>query len=285
MRPCFHTEIPTPKGVLLNGLWFGPKKPRRLVIWVHGLGSSAFTKLDIVDRLIDAHTAVLTFNNRGHEKISRLRTARASKSRRSGAAHEVFTDCIDDIEGAINFAKRTARHIYLAGHSSGCQKSAYWAAKRGRGVRGIVLLAPVSDYSAESMAQGTRTLEKAERVARRFVRDGRKHELLPESIWKWPWIADAQRFISLYSGKSAEEIFTYWDEKRNPAILKKIRKPILVLLAEKDEYAKGLTPRMADWFRRSIRAKHHVAVIQGAPHSFRGSEKLVAREIRKFISA
>src|SRR5258708_1138155 len=129
MRLCHVIEIVTPKKVHLNGLWFGPKRPKRAVLWVHGLGSSTFSKLSIFDNLIDKSTAVLPFNNRGHDKVSSTSTGR-SKRIRGGAAHEVFTECVDDIEGAINFAKKNGvKEIYLAGHSTGCQKSAYWAVK------------------------------------------------------------------------------------------------------------------------------------------------------------
>ncbi len=126
MRPCHVVEIVTPKRYLLNGLWFGPKKPKRVIIWIHGLGSSAFTKLYIVDKLVDKNTVVITFNNRGHDKVSSTSSSGRGKHLRGGAAHEVFTDCVDDIEGAIRFAKRAgARSIVLAGHSTGGQKSAY----------------------------------------------------------------------------------------------------------------------------------------------------------------
>ena len=66
MRPCFQIEIVTPKKFVLNGLWFGSKKPKRVIVWVHGLGSSMFSKLGIVDQLVDKETAVVMFNNRAY---------------------------------------------------------------------------------------------------------------------------------------------------------------------------------------------------------------------------
>src|SRR3989344_888590 len=153
-RACHLVEIVTPKKVVLNGLWFGPTKPRRVIVWVHGLGSSMFSKLEIVDELVDKKTAVLMFNNRGHDKVASVRKTNGAYVK-AGAVHEVFTDCVDDIQGAIHFAKRRgAKNVWLAGHSTGCQKAVYWASKKGRGVRGVIILGPMSDYSAELMAQG-----------------------------------------------------------------------------------------------------------------------------------
>ena len=157
MTPAHVVEIITPKRFVLNGLWFGPysakatkgtaKKPKRVIVWMHGLGSSVFSKLGIIELLARGDTAVLAFNNRGHDVVSK--SARGKKYIIAGAAHEVFTDCVDDIQGAINFVKKQGvRDIYLVGHSTGCQKSIYWAhKKKGKGIKGIILLAPLSDYS------------------------------------------------------------------------------------------------------------------------------------------
>src|SRR3989344_2508506 len=166
MTPCHVVGILTPKKYFLRGLWFGPRRPKRAIVWVHGLGSSMFSKLSIVEKLVDPQTAVLVFNNRGHDKVSRLARAdekKIGKTLLGGAAHEIFTDSADDIQGAINFAKRQgAKEIFLVGHSTGCQKSIYWASrKKRRSVKGIALLGPVSDWSAEMKRSGARKVAGA----------------------------------------------------------------------------------------------------------------------------
>ena len=103
MRPCFQVSIVTPKRILLRGLWFGPKRSKRTIIVIHGLRSSAFSMLRIVDYLVDRHTAVLTFSNRGAETISDIiklskGTKRRSRLIKAGAAHEAFRDCADDVQ-------------------------------------------------------------------------------------------------------------------------------------------------------------------------------------------
>src|SRR3989344_5803342 len=104
--PVHLVQFATPKGVLLNGYWIGALRPKRVIVWVHGLGSSMFSKQDIARLLAKELTAVLMFNNRGHDKVASVRTTRG-KYLKSGSAHERFTDCIDDIDGAIRFAKKT----------------------------------------------------------------------------------------------------------------------------------------------------------------------------------
>ena len=290
MPPCFVIDdIKTPKGYLLRGLWFGPKKPKRVIVWVHGLSSSAFSMMHITSKLADTHTAVLAFNNRGFEKIADVKRVVGKKTKwiRAGAAHEVFTDCVDDIQGAINFARKAgAKRIFLGGHSTGCQKSIYWAYKTsGRGVHGIILLAPVSDYAVALAQDKNSTLEKLTKIAQRMVKSGKKHELMPKSVLNDGSLCDAQRFLSLNTPESIETLFPYEQRGKRPTILRKVKKPILVLWAEKDEYSDRSAKEATQWFDENTKAKHRVAIISNAAHGFKGAEKEIAREIRQFMEA
>ena len=197
---------------------------------------------------------------------------------------EVFTDCVDDIQGAVNFARRQgAKNIFLVGHSTGCQKSVYWAhKKKGRGVRGIILLAPLSDYSVALRDDKAGNLARARGVARALVRRGKKHELLPQSIW--PHIDDAQRFLSLYAPESVEEMFTYAQPKKTPRIFRSVRVPMLAIFAGADEFGDRPAKEIVQWFERNNRSRAFKnGVIPNVQHGFRGAELRVVQEVRKFI--
>lgn len=289
--PCHVVQITTPKKYLLNSLWFGHKKPKRVIVWVHGLGSSAFSKVGLAQELADQQTAVLFFNNRGHDVVANLsknakQTEKRPKRTLAGAAHERFTDSEDDIQGAINFARTTgARDIFLAGHSTGCQKSVYWAyKKKAKGVKGIVLFAPVNDYAGALAWHGKAKLARAERIARALVAKGKAHELLPKEVWSEE-PDDAQRWLSLYTPGSVENIFSYDDENKTPRILHAVRIPILVLWAGKDEYADRSPERVGEWFEKHLKRNDRFVVIPQVLHGFKGGEKRVAKEVRKFVGA
>ncbi len=286
MRACYHVEIVTPKNVVLNGLVLGAKKPKRMFIWLHGLNSSMFSKMSIMDLLTDNETAVLAFNNRGHDKVSAITTTSGKSTKlRGGGAHEVFTDCVDDIDGAIRLARSLgAKDIFLVGHSTGCQKSVYWASKKGRGISGIVLLAPVSDYSAGLLVSGKGVLSRAEKIARTLVKKRRPHELLPEDVLAWGEMADAQRFLSLYTPQSVEEIFTYAQRGKKPARLAKVRLPILAILAERDQFVDRPPAELYAWFLQHI-YEGEVHIVEGAEHGFRGAEREVAGIIKQWSKA
>ncbi len=295
--------IITPKKYILNGLWFGPgitlrdssrrggaEKPKRVIIWVHGLGSSAFSMLHVVQRLGDAETAVLTFNNRGFGTINRIKKiGKKSKSLVAGSVHEVFTDSVDDIQGAINFVKKQGvKEIYLAGHSTGCQKSVYWAHKNkgGRDVKGIILVAPVSDHADALQPDKRRQVARLAKIAQLLIKKGKPHELLPQSPQNHPgalFFFDAQRFLSLYTPDSKETIFSYEQLKKDPRTLKSVRVPILMLWAEKDEFSDRPATRVVEWFRNNTLTKLETSVVPGVLHSFHGAEKEVAECIKEWI--
>ncbi len=284
MISCFSVEFQTPNGLQLRGLWYGPKKPERTILFVHGLGGSVFSMRNLLPGLADKKTAVLSFGNRGHDQVSVLTRHVGTKKERiqAGAAHEKFVDCVDDIDGAIAFVKQQgAQSIYLAGHSTGCQKSAYWAYKRGQGVKGIILLAPISDWAAAMKIQGVAQVQKATRAAMKLVAAKKPHTLLPEGVWHET--LDAQRFLSLYSRDSVEEIFSYAQPKKSPKVLRSIKIPMLVLMGEKDEFADRPASEIGLWFKAYIADHSSVDVIVGATHGFDNAEEQTAETIRKFI--
>lgn len=285
MTPCHAVEIVTPKKYLLNGLWFGPRRPKNIVIFIHGLTASAFSMKRVVAALVGKDTGVLTFNNRGFEKITEIKRKRGHKTEwiRAGATHEIFTECADDIQGAVNLARRMgAKRIYLAGHSTGCQKAVYWATKKSaRGVKGIILFGPLSDYAGALKDYPKKKLARAVVHARKLVRAGKPHEFMPKELGPW-FVCDAQRFLSLYTPDSAEEIFTYVQPAKNPRLLKKVRVPVLTLLAGADEHGDRPAKEIAAWFEKYLR-KGKVVIVPHVKHSFRGGERVVAREVRRFM--
>jgi pimeloyl-ACP methyl ester carboxylesterase len=289
-KNCLHVQFITPKKYILDGLWYGGVKPRRAIVFIHGLGSSAFAHHDYLAPLADRKTAVIFFNNRGHDQVSRIkrvgsRAARKQRSLVAGAAHEVFADCADDIQGVVNVLRRKGvKELYLVGHSTGCQKSVYYlGANRGRkNVRGAVLLCPVSDYAGIRKSAGPKRLQRAEAAARRLRRKRKSHAYVPPEIW--PDLVDAQRFLSLYTPNGTEELFTYAQPRKVPKILRRIRIPLHVVLAENDEYHDRDTREIGAWFSANMRAKRgSVSVIPKAGHGFKGLEHKVVNEVRVWL--
>lgn len=281
------SRIITQKKFILNALFFGPKKPKNIFIHVHGLAGNLFSHTDLFEKIIDKDTGVLAFNNRGSSLFTRVKkiNSRAKKGYTTftiGAAHEVFIDCVDDIAGAIKYAKSLgAKNIFLIGHSTGCQKIIYYLSKNPKEkIKGAILLAPMSDYADVINKKNGNKFAKALAFAKKMFKEGRKQEVMPAHIW--PFMVDAQRFLSLYTKDSIEEIFTYASGKQ-PKILQKVSSPILVVLAEKDEYRDRPVKKIASWFANNIISKKYlIKIIKNSNHSFFSHESEVSKLIKKW---
>ncbi|MDO8668332.1 MAG: alpha/beta fold hydrolase [bacterium] len=284
---CRPIRFSTPKKFQLDGLWFFTPKSRQAIIFIHGLGGAMFWP-NLVYKLADRRTSVLAFNNRGHDKISGARRLdKKGKMHRilAGSAHEIFTDCVDDIQGAVNFCRQKGfKKIILVGHSTGCQKSIYYLAKakQPEQIAKVILLCPISDY-ADAIKFNQPAVKRAEKIARGLVRDGKKHRLLPPQVW--PDLHDAQRFLSLFTPESKEEIFCYATPSRRPATLQKTAVPMLLIFAEKDEHLDRPLIEIIKWFEENLINKNvSIKTIRGANHNFSGHEPAVINVIGEAVA-
>lgn len=217
------------------------------------------------------------------KKIDR-RKRKGLRSFQAGAAHEIFTECADDLQGMVNYAKnRGAQKIFLVGHSTGCQKSIYYLSKKGKQkqVKGVVLLCPVSDY-ADAIKHLEEKLKTGAKLARRLIAQGRADQLLSPHAWERH--VDAQRFLSLYTPNSEEEIFCYATPGQRPIIFQKVKIPILAVLAEKDQYRDRPTKQLVAWFERQTTSKNFTSlIIPEADHQFTGQETTVVKKLTRWI--
>lgn len=290
MKECRVIQITTPSKLVLNGLWFGPNNAKRVVIFVHGLTSNAFSGHDLVLPLVDECTAIITFSNRGNGKIVRMKRIDERKKKgytsvMIGEAHEKFTDCADDLQGVIDYIhSKQIYEIFLVGHSTGCQKSIYYLSRKGKqkSIKGVVLLAPMSDYAGALYQDKDNALLTITDLARDYCRKGKEHALLPLDIW--PMMHDAQRFLSLYTPDSEEELFCYCQKNKIPKTYQMVKIPQLILLGEKDESRDRSMKKIAKWFERNSQSRDtRIEIIKKAPHSFFLCEERVVAHIKAFI--
>lgn len=114
-----------------------------------------------------------------------------------------------------------------------------------------------------------------------MVKAGKAHELMPKDIWDYT--LDAQRFLSLYTPESAEEIFTYASGK-NPKVLRQTKKPLLAILAEEDEYLDRPNIEVVDWFGKNMVGKiSEIKIIKDSFHNFSGHESAINRFIKQWL--
>lgn len=278
----------TPEKVLLTGIHIGNPKSDTCYIFIHGLGGSVFSNRELADLLVSEDSSVLLFNNRGHDLISRIkkidkRKKKGTISFTGGAAHEVFTDCVDDIAGAVQFAlSQGAKKIILVGHSTGSQKAIYYLSKNNnqKRIHGAVLLSALSDFAGIMHTIPVEDYKNLLKISEALVMQGTPHQLLPTTVW--PALADAQRFLSLATPMSEEEIFSYYDPNKK-SIFSSITTPTLVLLGDADEYSDRPMSEIKAWFDTHQKAvQYQSKIIKDGDHGFSGKEQEVAKLIKNF---
>lgn len=317
--PSELTQIKTKDGLWLEGLLFESKHKtlrrgsgRAIALWISGL-TGRFSGNPkrihaIAGELARKNISFGIFNNRGFGNINSLKIRGAYKY--FGTTFEKFEDSVLDIEAMIRFCKKRGyKNIFLFGHSTGANKSAYYILKkRGRGLAGIGLIGPMSDIPGIKKNLGKK-YKKTLEIAEKMVKRGKGNELLPLKM-TYGLFYTAARFWSIAREGSNEDTFPYYgstslttygstsfDNTQDKPLTtgnlkhkfrwaKKVRLPILVLIGGKEEYADRPVPEIMEIFRKQINQKYFSGkIIKGANHSFKKKEKELGQKMAEWISA
>ena len=249
---------------MLDGFYRpAPKKSAPLLVFVHGMGSN-FYRSALKKAFLEAAPAlglgVLSFNNRGAER---------------GTEDEKFLACLPDLDAAAEFARRRGhRKLVFVGHSTGCQKIAYWQAKRRHpAVAGLVLLAPADDYATTRRDFGKR-FEKKVAWAKRMVAAGKGDAQVAGLYERFT----AARFLSLADLKHPEaNVFRY---AGTLAQFRRIQCPVLAVFGEQEEFAAIPPAEMLAILRKKTNSREFDDwLIPGADHGFHGCEAELALSV------
>lgn len=283
-------SFPATDGLQLRGLLSIPKRANGICIFIHGLASNALsdTGINLAAPLHKAGYGIFSINTRGAGIVSSFKKQHPRKSKEFsyatiGTAYEEFTECVHDIQGAINFLKtKQHKHIFLIGSSTGCQKAVYYLAQNNnhKHVSGAILLAPLSDYAVYSQKHG-KELTAMTLLAKTFIKNRKGDTFMPEEMTDF--LLTAKRFYSLTSPKSAEEIFTYASNKK-PKTLQQVITPMLAVIGDKDEYLDRPALELVEWFEAHISTKKsRIEWIEGANHGFDSKDKQLGKAITDWM--
>jgi len=279
--PIALARLRTEDGVFLDGILAEPPRRRgAALVWVHGLGSVFSSGQPLIralsTRLTREGVGYFKFNTRGHDVVAGRGRALA------GAAFERFRDCVLDLRAVIDFARgRGYRKIVLAGHSTGANKSLYYAATAAdRRVAGLILLGPISDIAGEARRIGRRELARRVARASRLAGDDRR-ALVPRAWGFW----SARRYLSLYRAGEAEDVFPYHRTAARWTALRSVRVPVAVIIGGRDEFLDRTPEALIEAFAvRAARAPSFSGrVIAGALHGFEAHEAALTRAIVDWI--
>jgi alpha-beta hydrolase superfamily lysophospholipase len=279
----FLEEITTEDGLMHQGLVAHPVGKRKTaILWVHGLtgtfyGNSKLLKI-FAQELTKEGIAFGTFNTRGHDMIAGFRkidphNPKGYTYRTIGAGYEVFEECVFDLDAAVSFFwKMGYTNIILAGHSSGANKVSYYAGiKTPSLLSGVILLCPMSDRLDPKADK--KQIQKNLSICFALQEQGKENALITDMHF---FPMTAKRYISLVSPHTSEDQFGYGDTPPCMPEYSRIRIPMLVLFAGKDEYADRPIEEIQKVFDREKKTLiYHSEIIPDSLHNLTGYEEQV----------
>ena len=234
-----------------------------LLAFVHGMGSNFYRsalKKAFLETAPARGCAVLSFNNRGAER---------------GTEDEDFRTGLADLDAAAAFARRRGhRKIVFVGHSTGCQKIAFWQAQRRHpAVAGLVLLAPADDYATMQRDLGPRFDAKVA-WARKKVAQGQGAAQVAGLYERFT----AARFLSVADPRRAEaNVFRYAGALTQ---FRRVTCPLLAVFGAAEEFAAIPPADMLAILRKKTRSRRFADwLIPGADHGFHGLEQELAAAV------
>lgn len=281
-------------GAILSAMLSRPKGSKIAVIHLHGLNSAFYKPLPMKMgmRLVRHGITFMSIQQRGSYREYDLDLYRGNKWRRihAGGRIERFEDSVYDIEGAIRYLRRVGiDRIYLQGHSTGCQKSVYYAIRNNdRAVKGIILLAPADDRNIwksnlygfwgrgkrKGFAEAIRFARSKTKAAAPFWMDTRYGEELRYT---------ARRFLSFADIRNVEaRIFDYESPKLRE--FARVRVPVLAVFGTRDQYlVKSAKECMRELGRDTGSPLFMGILIKNTNHGFANKEKELAELVSDWV--
>lgn len=292
MKQFYLVETTTKDKLIHQGIFFKPSQPgKKAILWVHGLASTFYSNVPLFTEFSKQcekrGTGFASFNNRGHDIVTGIKKVDPSSDKGytrigGGAGIETFKDSVYDIEAGVAFLQDQGfSKVIVVGHSTGSNKTCYYAATQtNEDIEGFVLAGPVSDLNAPGVdyAGVTKNIQKV----KTYIKKG-KGDVLLEGFYDLP--LTPKRYVSLFDETSNEDMFDYFGSgKKLKSFLSKIRKPLLIILGEKDEYLNKPAGNALKIFDRyTVSPKYQSVVIHDGLHSFNGKERQFVHTILQWM--
>lgn len=238
-----------------------------LLVFVHGMGSNFYRSklkkafLEVAPR---RGLPVLSVNNSGAD---------------GGTFDERFSDCLYDLDAIRDWAARRGMgRVVWVGHSTGCQKSVFWQARRRAAeTAGIVLLAPADDNAILKRDWGALFARKVA-WARRQVAEGKGDVAVERGYERF----SARRFLSVAEESRAEAgVFRYAGRL---TAFRKVKCPVLAVFGAEEEFAVLPPKEMLEKLAKVTKSEAYTGmVVPGTGHSFREAETEVAETVCAWV--
>ncbi len=291
-------DFQTEDGLTLPGLLYKAKDNDKVVIHLHGNGSSSVFYdekefRDLPEALNKKNISLLKFNNRGANVIKRLSVRREGRDveRKSfGMAFEKIRECVQDIDGAVKFLQKLGyKEFYLAGASTGANKiCVYDHYKPDNIFKKYILICGGDDTGIYYSILGDKKFFKLLDLAKTKIDKGQGEELMKEvlsvEVFSYQGFYDIANPDGDYNCFPYSEAFGMAKISNKPLFryFEGIKKNSIVIYGENDEYSWGDVKRTMLTLKK-YQPDFDYEIIDGADHRFTGKQKELAEAISNYL--
>jgi len=291
-------EFKTSDGLTLPGLLYRAKGAKKIVIYLHGNGSSSIfydekEHRDLPEILNEKGISLLKFNNRGANIIKKFTIKKNGVEKRVpfGMAFEKIKDCVLDINAAVKFLQKLGyKEFYLAGVSTGANKICVYDHYQQKNIfKKYFLICGGDDTGIYYDQLGKLKFFNLLAKAKRKIKKGEGLEIAIEAL-PFGEIFSYQGFYDIANPDGDYNTFPFSEAFRGVEISKKplfryfksIKKQSIVIYGEKDEYAWGEINKVIQVLKK-YQPSFEYRVIKGADHRFTGKQRKLANIIADWL--
>jgi pimeloyl-ACP methyl ester carboxylesterase len=298
MQTPKFVDFKTSDGLNLPGLLYEAKGSKKVVIYLHGNGSSSVfygekEYRDLPEALNKKNISILKFNNRGANIIKKFTVRKNGTEERVpyGMAYEKIKECVFDIDGAVKFLQKLGyKEFYLAGASTGANKICVYDHFKPKNVfKKYILICGGDDTGIYYSLLGDKKFFKILAKAREKIDKGKGLEIAPEilpigEVFSYQGFYDIANPDGDYNCFPFSEAFGLAKISTKPLFryFGKIKKSSIVIYGEKDEYAWSDINKVVTTLKK-YQPNFKYEVIESADHRFTGKQKELAKMITDWI--
>lgn len=300
MQEPKFVEFKTEDGLFLPGLLYHPQGSKKILISLHGNGSSSVFYDEFESRILASALAkkgisFLAFNNRGAHIIKKINVKKNGEveRKRFGMAYEKIKECILDIDGAVKYLEKQGfNKFFLIGFSTGANKICiYNYFKPKNKFSNYILVGGGDDTGIYYDQLGDTKFYNLLNKSKEKIKKGQGEELItdpklfPEDILSYIGFWDVANPDGDYNCFPFFEVINKIKLSKKPLFryFESITKLTLVVNGELDEYAWGDVPRILNILKKH-RPKFTYEIIKGADHGCSGKEEKLASVVANWLN-
>lgn len=281
-------------GIRLNGFLYKSKeKTDTVILSVHGMSSNCFKEREtaIAKQASENKIDYFCFNNRGSELVKYITKNINEKKEKllGGTTYEDVLEGYEDIVGAILKLKELGyTKIYLQGHSLGCTKIVYTYNELKDEeeqdildcIKGVILLSLVDIPMALKIYLGE-NFQSYLKLAEEKEQEGKLNEIMPKDSFIHP--VSVKTFLR-YARDNKSIDFAKYGRDSELEVLNNINVPLFMRWGNDNEMILQKADELVAIVSNAIsNKKKDINYIDGANHSYKEKEEILAKQIIEFI--